>query len=341
MKKLKVAVVGAGIYGKNHINAYLWNPKVDLVAICDLNEEITKKIGKKYGIRTYTDITKMLETEDIDAVSIATPDPFHRDPVLAAIKYHKNILVEKPLATNSQDALKIISEAKKAKVRIMVDYHKRWDPASIAVKNMLLDKSSGLPIRGYMRMDNIYDVALNWLKWATQSSPAHFVGTHCYDLVRWYMNSEVTEVYAVGHKGILQKKGINTYDNITAILKFKNGCTWTIENAWILPDGFAKADDGFTEILCENEMIRVDSQKRGVEFFDDKKQNTPNVNFMLNNNGQLKGFGIEPINDFVDCILEDRPFSVNLKDGLEAELIAEAVHKSAKNHEIIKIEHKS
>ena len=333
MKKLNIAVVGAGIYGKNHLDAYTSNPNVNLVAVCDLKKEITDKVEQDYQVKTYNDMEEMLKSEEIDAVSVATPDPYHKDPVMTAIRYGKDVLVEKPLATTSADAYDIIEAAEKAGVRVMVDYHKRWDPASIAVKNKLADA-----VRGYMRMDNVYDVAINWLNWSSDSSPVHFVGTHCYDLIRWYMGCEVVQVYAVGHKGILQEKGVDTYDSITAILEFENGCTWTVENAWILPNGFAKADDGCSEILCEHAMIRVDSQKRGVEFFDDQKQYTPNICFIQNHNGRAIGFGIDPLNDFVDCILHDKPFVANLNDGLEAELIAEAVHKSADTRQVVKIE---
>lgn len=340
MEKLKVAVVGAGIYGQNHLNAFTWNPNADLVAVCDLNPVITEKVAKEYNVQTFNDIEDMLNSVDIDVVAVATPDPYHKDPTLAAIRHGKHVLVEKPLATNSEDAYEIIEAANKAGVRVMVDYHKRWDPASIAVKNKLNEELCGKPVRGYMRMDNIYDVALNWLSWSSKSSPVHFVGTHCYDLIRWYMGCEVTQVYAVGHKGILQSKGVDTYDTITAILEFENGCTWTVENAWILPDGFAKADDGCTEILCENTMIRVDSQKRGVEFFDSNKLSTPNVCFIQNYKGRYQGFGIDPINDFVNCIQNDIPFIADMYDGLEAELIAEAVHKSADTHQVVKIERK-
>ena len=340
MKKLNIAVVGAGIYGKNHLDAYTSNPNVNLVAVCDLKKEITDRIASEYGVKTYNDMEEMLNTEEIDAVSIATPDPYHKDPVMTAIRFGKDVLVEKPLATTSADAYEIIAAAEQAGVRVMVDYHKRWDPASIAVKNKLANEATGKPVRGYMRMDNVYDVAVNWLNWSGSSSPVHFVGTHCYDLIRWYMGCEVVQVYAVGHKGILQAKGIDTYDSITAILEFENGCTWTVENAWILPNGFAKADDGCSEILCENALIRVDSQKRGVEFFDDQKQHTPNICFIQNYNGRAIGFGIDPMNDFVDCILNDKPFMANLKDGLEAELIAEAVHKSADTRQVVRIERK-
>ena len=131
MKVMNVAVVGAGIYGINHVNAYTWNPNTNLVAVCDLNKEITDRIAEQYNVKTYNDVNEMLDNEEIDAVSIATPDAFHMDPALAAIRHGKPILVEKPLATTSEDAKKILAEAEKYNVRVAVDYHKRWDPAAI------------------------------------------------------------------------------------------------------------------------------------------------------------------------------------------------------------------
>ena len=56
MEKLNVAVVGAGIYGRNHLNAYKWNPNANLVAVCDMNEEVAKKAGKEYEVKFYTNM---------------------------------------------------------------------------------------------------------------------------------------------------------------------------------------------------------------------------------------------------------------------------------------------
>lgn len=336
MKKLKVAVVGAGIYGINHVNAYTWNENTDLVAVCDLNKEITNKIAREYNVKTYNDVNEMLDAEEIDAVSIATPDAFHMEPALAAIRHGKPILVEKPLATTSEDAIRILEEAKKYNVRVAVDYHKRWDPAAINLKNEL--QKSGKPIRGYMSMDDIIDVPTEWFNWAHKSSPVHFLGTHCYDQIRWFMGCEVEEVYAVGTKELLKSKGIDTYDTIQAILKFENGCYWTVENSWIFPKGFAKNNDGRTQIVCENAVLRADSQNRGVEIYDENKCRTPNSYFILDNNGRPRGFGIEPINDFVYCLTHNKPFVADGNDGLQAELIAEAVHESLKLGKAVRIE---
>lgn len=337
MKKLKVAVVGAGIYGINHIKAFSWNKDADLVAVCDLNQDILDGLKDGFNVNIYTNIEKMLEDEDLDAVSIATPDFFHMEPALASIRKGKDILVEKPLATTVEDALMIIEEAKKYNVRVAVDYHKRWDPAAINLKNELLKESTGVPIRGYMNMDDIIDVPTKWFNWADKSSPVHFLGTHCYDQIRWYMGCEAVSTYAVGAKKLLKSKGIDSYDTIQAFIKFENDCYWTVENSWIYPSGFPKNNDGRTQILTENALLRLDSQNRGLEFYSNTKGQTPNSYFIINNNGRPYGFGIEPINDFVDCIINNKSFIADGKDGLESLRIAEAVHSSLESGEVVKI----
>ena len=185
--------------------------------------------------------------------------------------------------------------------------------------------------------DDIIDVPTEWFNWADKSSPVHFLGTHCYDQVRWYMGCEVEEVYAVGTKKVLKARGVDTYDSIQATLKMENGCYWTVENSWILPKGFAKNNDGRTQILCENAMFRIDSQNRGVEIYNNSKLRTPNSYFILNNCGRPSGFGIEPINDFIYCLQNDLPFIADGNDGLQAELIAEAVHESLEKGVAVKL----
>jgi len=337
MKKLNVAVVGAGIYGANHIQAYACNRDVELVAVCDFKQDRLDKVAEKYNVKTYIDVNQMLDNEDIDAVSIATPDAFHLEPALAAITRGKHVLIEKPLATTIEDARKIIAAAKEHNVRVAVDYHKRWDPAAINLRNELRLPATGQPIRGYMSMDDVIDVPTKWFDWAHNSSPVHFLGTHCYDQIRWYMGCEVEEVYAVGTKKLLKSKGIDTWDTVQAFLKFENGCYWTVENSWIFPSGFPKANDGRTQILTENALLKADSQNRGVEFYNGAKLRTPNSYFIIDNNGRPFGFGIEPINDFIYCLLNDQPFIADANDGLEAEKIADAVHQSLELGQAVKI----
>ena len=100
MSKIKIGVVGAGIYGNYHIHTYTCDKNVEKVVFCDLNEERKKATAEKYNVTGYSTVKEMIKNEELDAISIATPDPYHFEPLKDAIEAGiKNILVEKPLAT--------------------------------------------------------------------------------------------------------------------------------------------------------------------------------------------------------------------------------------------------
>lgn len=337
-KVLRVAVVGAGIYGIHHLDAYTQNKRVKLVAVCDLSEKIRKSIEENYRVKTYSDVIEMLENEKLDAVSIATPDAYHLQPAMEALKHGLHILVEKPLATTYDDGLKMVNLAKERGLLLGVDFHKRWDPVAINVREHL-KKSDGFPIRGYMSMDDIIAVPTEWFNWGSRSTPTDFLGSHCVDLMRYYMGCEVTQVFATGVKKLLPSMGVDTYDSIQALITFENGCTWTLENSWVLPNGFAKANDGKTFILTSKDFIRIDSQDRGLQIFTEEKMKTPNVFFFNDFNGKQFGFGIEPINDFVDSILDGKALLADGIDGLKAIQITNAILESVRTGQVVTLSH--
>ena len=86
MKKVKIGVVGAGIYGTYHIHTYICDPHVETVVFCDLNDERRAATQNRYQIRGYADVREMIVAEKLDAVSIATPDPYHYEPAKAAME---------------------------------------------------------------------------------------------------------------------------------------------------------------------------------------------------------------------------------------------------------------
>lgn len=328
MEKLKVAVVGVGIYGIHHVDVYKQNPFVELVAVCDFSEEIRKQAQEKYGVKTYASLSEMLANEELNAVSIATPDHLHAEPAIECINQGIDVLIEKPLATTVKDCEMIVEAAEKNNVRVAVDFHKRWDPAAIYTFNQLNESEDSYPIRGYMNMDDSIDVPTKWFKWGNASDPIDFLGVHCVDLMRWYMGCEVTEVYSVGSKKLLPSLGVDTYDSVQSIITFENGCTWTLENSWILPSGFAKANDSRTAILTSEKYIRINNQNRGVEMVDSEKTHTPNVFFFNDFNNRVVGFGADPINSFIDSLIDGSDFVADVYDGLQAAKVTEGIHQS-------------
>lgn len=156
MNKIRAAVVGAGIYGKHHMNAYRHNPDTVLVAICETDEERCDDLAMAYGVMGYTRLDVLLQEEAIDVVSVATPDPYHTESILTALRHGKHVLAEKPLATSVRECELIVEMAQQRDLLVGVDFHKRWDPAVMRIKAELEAGSRAHPARAYQygRRDN-------------------------------------------------------------------------------------------------------------------------------------------------------------------------------------------
>ena len=127
--RIKMAIVGAGIWGENHARIYQEHPLAEVNAVCDMNRSKAEALAAKLGIKeVYDDYNEMFKKADCDAVAIVTPDFAHADIAEAAAEHKKNMLIEKPLATTREDVYRIVNAVEKNHVRAMVDLQHRMNP---------------------------------------------------------------------------------------------------------------------------------------------------------------------------------------------------------------------
>src|ERR1700741_395968 len=136
MRKLGVGVLGVGEMGKRHAeNMRRLVPQARLVAIADVASQRARQVADELEIEhAFASLEEMLQRKDIDAVLIATPDKFHAQSIRIAAAAGKDILCEKPLATNLEDAHAALRDVSKAGVRLQVGFMRRYDPAYSAAK---------------------------------------------------------------------------------------------------------------------------------------------------------------------------------------------------------------
>jgi len=352
---IKVAVIGVGKFGTNILNTFSQletEGRCKLVAICDINKETLENQSKKYNVKGYTDYKEMINTEEIDGIAVATPDPFHREPVIYAAKAGKHIFVEKPMDVTVEGCLEMIDVCRKNKVFLQVDFHKRFDPFHIKVRGDVMEGLAGRIEYGYAHMEDKIAVPRDWFPgWAPKSSPVWFLGVHMFDLIRWIIGSNGKSVYAKGRKIKLKSLGIDTYDAISAMVEFESGAVVTFDLSWILPDDFESIVNQGFRLVGEKGMIECDSQDRGTRIsYEGKGVATYNPVFISETQdkrtGKIRysGYGIESIADFVynleylskgGCIDKLKGGITGLgEDGLEVTKIAVAVHRSLESGNI-------
>ncbi len=334
MEQVGFGVIGTGIVGGAwHAHVYARMPEAKLVAVCDLNEERASDTGKKYNVASvYTDYHKLLENPEIKAVSIATPDFAHREIAVAAAEAGKHILVEKPLATTVEDAEAIIAAAKKAGVKLMVDFHNRLSPPFVNAKESIQKKEIGKPTYIYAKLSNTTFVATQMLPWASKSSALWFLASHMTDMAHWLLEDEPRRVYAVSRSGILKSMGVDTQDFSIAIVEFKGGAVVTLENAWILPETEPNVFNMKFEVLGSKGSIYVNtSDHRAIEKYTTESASLPDVMGITfgGDSPRMSGFVLESIARFVDAVVHDGPVLATGEDGLMVTRVLTAVTESA------------
>jgi len=354
---LKLGVIGAGKYGVQLLRGFKqaeYQGLAELVAVADIDEKRLQQAAREFGIRGYHDYREMLNKEELDGVGIATPDHLHRDIAVYVARQGVHLFVEKPLDLTVKGCDEIITAAEKANVLLQVDFHKRFDPPHVVLKNEIQKGTLGDVLYGYMWMEDTIEVPTEWFpNWASSSSPAWFLGIHCYDLFRFLLGCNAVRVYATGHKNKLKAMGIDTYDSIQAKITFENGATIVFDTSWVLPKHFVNiVNQGFRIVGTEG-MWEVDGQYRGITtcVTQDGKTSTPNFYLYRETKDPhgkpfFSGYGIDSMLNFVHNVkrLKTGASLADLKgkyadgvDGKEATRIAVAVHESILTGEVIKL----
>ena len=207
MKKIRLGVIGAGIWGNMHIRAYLQHPSAEIVAICDLDERRVKETAEKFGITKYYTKVDGILNEKLDGISIVTPDTAHADIAIKAAKKGIHTLVEKPLATTIRECEQMIKTAKENNVYLMVDWHNRWNPPYYYAWKAIRDGELGELSYIYYRLSDTIYVPTKMLPWAGKSSVMLFLGSHALDTTCWLMGRKPTRVYCQRKEGVLTGMG--------------------------------------------------------------------------------------------------------------------------------------
>jgi scyllo-inositol 2-dehydrogenase (NAD+) len=325
MRKLGVGVLGVGEMGRRHAeNLRRLVPQAQLVAVADVSAERARRTAQELEVEnSYSSLEAMLECKGLDAVVIATPDKFHASAVKTAAAAGKDILCEKPIALSLSEAHELLGAVSKAGVRLQVGFMRRYDPAYSSAMKRIEAGEIGIPVvfKSIGRDKDgpplsAYQPCLSGMLFYTNS-------IHDFDLARWLMQDEVSEVHAYTTSTI--RPELARFGDVVAgvvNLKFEAGAIGNIESHCQAIYGY----DVRTEIVGSKGSILVGSLHQSpatILTTDGSKR--PLADHFLSTFADAY---LAEIRDFVDASLNDRPPRVSGEDGLKALAIAVAAENS-------------
>src|ERR1700740_1529068 len=233
MRKLGGGVLGVGEMGRRHAeNVRRLVPEARLIAIADVASQRAKQVAEELEIEhAYASLDEMVQRKDIDAVLIATPDKFHAQAIRVAAAAGKNILCEKPLALNLEDAHAALREVSRAGVRLQIGFMRHYDPAYVAAMKRIEAGELAPPVifkpLGRDKDEPpmaAYECGVNGMLFYSNT-------IHDFDLARWLMRDEVSEVHAYTTSAI--RPEVAKYGDVVASvvnLKYEHGAIGNIES---------------------------------------------------------------------------------------------------------------
>lgn len=309
---VRIGLVGAGMFGGDvHLRAYAdlqragisphlgrlgfdsWardmaNIRFELAAIATRTEQSAKAAQQRFHSLTGTQpkcysgespwFQMLREEPDLDLVAVATPDHLHTPVILSALQAGIHVLTEKPMCLNMEEADEILSLAKARNRLVALDMHKRYDPDHLRIRQELA-AAIGKPLYGVAYLEEPLEVSTSTFKWAAESDPFSYVGSHWVDLIFHYYQSKPVSLTAVGQKSLLASRGIDAHDAVQVRVDYANGMSIHFLNNWITPAGFEGPVNQGHEIVGTEGKIESDQQYRGLRWWTGQGSRTANTHF--------------------------------------------------------------
>ncbi|MDO8685729.1 MAG: Gfo/Idh/MocA family oxidoreductase [Clostridiales bacterium] len=229
---LKVGIVGMGGIGNLHADCYAKDPLVKVVAVCDLIKERAKQAAEKLGVEAYYTLSDMLKNEEMDFVDVTTGgmenSSWHYEPAIEAIESGQNVLIEKPLCADINEARELVRLAAKKKLYLGCNLNHYFTPVAERAKQYINEGQVGemvycLHKMGFNGGEATYSPPPPRFKDYPYSHAKAFL-THPFSVMRYFCG-DITHVQAFMDRPGCRKSACDIMLSITSIhVRFANGC---------------------------------------------------------------------------------------------------------------------
>ncbi len=335
-RRAKTAVIGVGLIGEQHAEAYQGNPRAELVMVCDLNPDRASTVGERLGVAATSSLADVANS-DAEIVSVATPDHVHFDAVMAMLNAGKHVVVEKPLATITSEAKAMVELANEKNLKMTVNLGNRWNPNYQSIRDSVQSGEIGDPVMIYSKTSDTIWVPRSMLSWAGQSGPQWFLFAHTMDMVRWIIGQDAVEVYAIGQKKILKSEGIDAFDAIQALVRFENSFA-TFETSWIVPEAYPHIVESQLTINGSTGRLNFEGATQGFQISSDTVGKHMYARPSLWTYFKLSPSWWGALHNMVDCVLDGGDPAISASDGMHVTAMIEAAEKSIAEGQPVRID---
>lgn len=223
--KINIAVVGSGYWGPNLIRNVASLPDAALHTVCDLNPKALATNAQRYpGVKTTPNFADVLADPDVHGIVLATPAHLHAEMGKQALEAGKHLMVEKPLALHAAEAWELVELAQAKNLRLMVGHVFKFNPAVIALRDLVLKGELG-------RVLYLYSARLNLGIVRDDLNAMWNLAPHDFSIINYVVGKTPIKVSARGFKLL----GRRLEDVAFVTLEYPGGEVAHVHVSWLDP----------------------------------------------------------------------------------------------------------
>jgi predicted dehydrogenase len=353
MEKVRVGIIGTGGISHCHMDGYKnMADRVEVVAVCDIDEAKVKAYAERYNVpRWYTDCHEMMEKETLDCVSVCTWNAAHKPCTIAALRGGANVICEKPMALNAEEAEEMRAVAKETGKLLQIGFVRRFGSDADTIRKWTADGMMGdvyFAKASYLRKDGCPG---GWFgdKSFSGGGPLIDLGVHVIDLSRYLAgNPRPVSAYGVTYNNL----GCNRAAGGTTAWELsssKTGYQYTVED---FANAIVRFENGFSlhveasfnlNIDRDTGSIELFGTKSGVKAYDDKVEMYTDMSGMFVKTTPYSRLGCDSnafraeIAGFINAATGGAPCRATAEDGVWLMKILDAIYTSAKTGKSVDI----
>ncbi|HDG1730031.1 TPA: Gfo/Idh/MocA family oxidoreductase [Vibrio cholerae] len=333
-KKIRIAVIGCGRISKNHFGSIeQLSSEFELIAVCDNDPQVLAEHVDRYKVPGYESIDQLLESEELDLVTLCTPSGLHAAQTIKAAQSGINVITEKPMATKWEDGLAMVKACDEANVKLFVVKQNRRNSTLQLLKRAVAEKRFGKIHMVHLnvfwtRPQEYYDRAKWSGTWDMDGGAFMNQATHYVDLMHWLIGP-VESLHAM----ISTHRDIEVEDTGVVNIKWRNGALGSMA---VTMCTYPNNLEGSITILGEKGTVRIggvavnEIQEWNFAEAKDYDSEIAEANYQTTS---VYGFGHPPYFKNVADVLrgQDEP-ETDGREGLKSLELLISIYRSARDH---------
>lgn len=319
----RVGVVGAGLMGVRHAEAFGALRGVQVTGVYDLDPAAASRFSDTFGARAYPSLEALIADDKIDVIVIATGDCQHLEAAIGAIEADRHVLVEKPLASDVGEAVRIAEAAASSGRVVAVGHQVRFDAQFAGAGDRVRGGEFGPVVHcAFRRNSSIAGPS----KYGASTALAWHVLVHDIDLLRYMTGHEVVAVTAKGAK--LSRTDADL-DSLLVLADLSGSAIASFEASWILPASVGTSLDAIANIVCVEGSVSVTTAHQGLAVYAQGGASFPDTVRYAPVDGRPSGLVHAQAASFIRAV-DGEPSSALCRpaDALSAVRVADAVTRS-------------